>query len=325
MKKRYDATMRDLFDAEPAAWMEFFGVPVPDPDLASVLDSNVSTISAETDKLLRRGGPEPVILHVEFLSGRDLRYPGHACWYNAIAREKHGEPVWTVLFLLRPVADGPELTGEYEWHFPGRGRNLWFSYDVVRLWELPPDRFLAAALPLLPLAPVSNVTPEQLPAVLTAVAERLRDEADTGLKSNVWTATQLLLGLYHSEERVKEWIGEITTMILGIPGIEESSVYQGILAKGKAEGIAEGEAKGRAEGEAKGRAEGEAKGRAEGSRQNLLRQGRKKFGPPDEQVKASVAAIHDLDRLHDLIDRVLDVSSWDELLAADDSSAEDRP
>ncbi len=61
MKKRYDATMRELFDPEPAAWLEFFGVPVPDPALAQVIDSNVSTVTAETDKLLRRGGPEPII------------------------------------------------------------------------------------------------------------------------------------------------------------------------------------------------------------------------------------------------------------------------
>ena len=76
-----------------------------------------------------------------------------------------------MLVLLRPAADGPELTGEYQRQFPGRGRNVWFRYDVVRVWELPPDRFLKAGLPLLPLAPVSNVTPEQLPAVLTAVAD----------------------------------------------------------------------------------------------------------------------------------------------------------
>jgi hypothetical protein len=289
-KKRYDATMRDLFDPEPAAWLEFFGVPVPDPDLASVLDSNVSTISAETDKLLRRGGPEPVILHVEFLSGRDLRYPGHACWYNTIASEKYQEPVWTVLVLLRPAADGPELTGEYERHFPGRGRNLWFYYDVVRVWELPPDRFLAAGLPLLPLAPVSNVAPEQLPVVLTAVAQRLRDEADPGLKQTLWAATEILLGLYHPDERVQELMREITTMILGIQGLEESSVYQRILAKG----------------------------RAEEAREILIRHGTKKFGPPNEQFKAQIAALTDLDRLHDLVDRVLDVASWDELVASTD-------
>ena len=185
MKKRYDATMRKLFDPEPAAWLEFFGVPVPDPGLVQVIDSNVSTVTAETDKLLRLGGPDPFILHIEFLSGRDTGYPGQAFWYNTLASHKHQVPVWSVLVLLRPAADGPELTGEYEQQFPGRGRNLWFRYDVIRVWHVPPERLLKAGLPLLPLAPVSNVAPEQLTAVLRAVAERLRDEADRELKTTL--------------------------------------------------------------------------------------------------------------------------------------------
>src|SRR5262249_22755895 len=131
----------------------------------------------------------------------------------------------------------------------------------------------------------------------------------------LWAATEILLGLYHPRERVKELTREITAMILGIRGIEESSVYQDIFAKGEAKGRAEGEAKGRAEGEAKGRAEGEV----EEARQILLRQGRKKLGQPDERVLAQVAGISDPDRLNLLLDRILDVASWDELLAPADS------
>jgi hypothetical protein len=78
--------------------------------------------------------------------------------------------------------------------------------------------------------------------------------------------------------------------ILNILGIEESSVYQGIFAKG----------------------------RVEGAREILIFLGRKKLGPPDEQAGAEIAALTDLDRLHDLVDRVLDVATWDELLAPAD-------
>ena len=99
-------------------------------------------------------------------------------------------------------------------------------------------------------------------------------------------------------------------MILGIRGIEESSVYQSIFAKG----CAEGEAKGRAEGEAKGRAEGEAKGRAEEARQALLNLGCKKLGQPDPQIRTKLATINDVNRLNALLERLLDVSGWDELL-----------
>ena len=58
--------------------------------------------------------------------------------------------------------------------------------------------------------------------------------------TTLWSATALLLGLRHSLEEVKSIIEGVSAMILGIRGIEESWVYQDILAKGKAEGEAEG-------------------------------------------------------------------------------------
>ena len=61
------------------------------------------------------------------------------------------------------------------------------------------------------------------------------------------------------------------------------------------------------------------RGRAEEARRILIRHGTKKFGPPDEQAKTHIAALTDLERLQDLIDRVLDVASWDELLTASNS------
>ena len=59
MAKPLDATLRNLFELEPAAWLVVFGAPVPDPGLVRVIDSNLSTVTAETDKLVRVGGPEP--------------------------------------------------------------------------------------------------------------------------------------------------------------------------------------------------------------------------------------------------------------------------
>jgi predicted transposase YdaD len=203
------------------------------------------------------------------------------------------------------------LTGEYVQEVPGRGANLWFRYDVVRVWELPPERLPTAGLPLLPLAPVSAVPRERLPEVLVAVARRLRDEAAPQLREALWAATEILVGLNHAKELVKELTEEITTMVLGIHGIEESSVYQDIFSKG--------EAKGHAEGEARGRAKGEARGRAEEAREILLRQGRRRLGPPDESVRDRIAALSDLDRLDHLLDRVFEVASWDELQASAES------
>jgi hypothetical protein len=94
--------------------------------------------------------------------------------------------------------------------------------------------------------------------------------------------------------------------ILKIHGIEESSVYQAIFAKGLAAG----------------KARAEAKGKAERARMLLLSLGRRKLGQPDEQVLARIAAVGDRDRLIVLIHRILDASTWDELLAWVDQSAD---
>src|SRR5262249_12813649 len=70
------------------------------------------------------------------------------------------------------------------------------------------------------------------------------------------------------------------------------------------------------EGMEKGREEGELKA----SRKILLLQGRKRFGEPDAQTIAAIEAISDPDRLLALGGRLLDVTSWQELLASQGDS-----
>jgi predicted transposase YdaD len=113
--------------------------------------------------------------------------------------------------------------------------------------------------------------------------------------------------LRYSIEQVDEMVRGISTKILGIRGIEESSVYQDIFAKGKADGLVDG------------RAEGLIAGRIEEARQAVLQVGRKKLDHPNEEVRKRIAAIDNVDRLNALLERILDVSSWDELLSFNDS------
>jgi Uma2 family endonuclease len=66
------------------------------------------------------------------------------------------------------------------------------------------------------------------------------------------------------------------------------------------------------------RAEAEARGNAGGrlaeARDAVLRLGRKKLGQPDERIRRRIESMNDLDRLKGLLERVLDVSRWDDLL-----------
>ncbi len=51
------------------------------------------------------------------------------------------------------------------------------------------------------------------------------------------------------------------------------------------------------------------------ARDTILRLGRRRLGEPSSELRSALDGIVSLDRLHELTDRVLDVSSWDELLA----------
>jgi predicted transposase YdaD len=175
---------------------------------------------------------------------------------------------------------------------------------VVRVWPQPVDLLLASGPTVLPLAPVSDVKEEKLAEVLIAISDRLAKEISPEGAATLWNATRILMGLRYSEEKVDSIIEGVSAMLFGIRGIEESSVYQGILKKG--------EAKGRDE----GRVEGRVEGAVDEARKTLLRLGLKKLGPPDEQISGQIAEIADLDRLDVLLERILDVSTWDELLAS---------
>jgi predicted transposase YdaD len=174
------------------------------------------------------------------------------------------------------------------------------------------EEVLSAGLPVLPLAPVSRVEAEQVPEVLVAISERLISEPSPEQAATLWAATKVLMGLRYSSEKVEEMVRGVSAMILGIRGIEESSVYQDIFAKGEAKGLVEGLVEGRAE----GLAEGFIEGRTDEARQAVLQLGRKKLGQPDDGVRMRIAAIADVDRLNSLLERILEVASWDELLTS---------
>lgn len=76
--------------------------------------------------------------------------------------------------------------------------------------------------------------------------------------------------------------------------LQESSTYQAIIAEG--------------------RAQGEARGRVEQTHRLVLELGAEKFGAPDQQTRATLDAIDELELLERLARRVLTASSWNDLL-----------
>jgi len=97
--------------------------------------------------------------------------------------------------------------------------------------------------------------------------------------------------------------------------IEESDTYQMILERGYARGVPDGVERGIPIGVERGIPIGVERGIAQGFHRLIERQATKRFGPPPVGGIETLWAINDHERLERLADRVLDATSWDDLLA----------
>src|SRR5436190_21990283 len=107
MPKPFDATLKDLLEANPADWLVFLGGPRAEH--VEVMDADVSTVTAAADKVLLVHAPDLRVFHVEFQVGRDERLPPCMLRYNVLLDYHQELLVESVAVLLRPEADGAEL------------------------------------------------------------------------------------------------------------------------------------------------------------------------------------------------------------------------
>jgi predicted transposase YdaD len=286
LAKRFDATAKELLEKHPRAWLEFLlGCKL---STVRVVDANLSTITSESDKVFRVGGRKPWMVHVELVSSGGSKLALRIQRYNILVRCRHQLRVQSIIVLLRRKADSPGLTGELEDHLPSGLLYHYFRYNIVRIWERPVDEILGGNIATLPLAPISSVSSTELPAVIKRMEKRFATEADPQEIGDYWAATYVLMGLVYPESMAK-------ALLQGVRKMRDSVTYQAILREGKAEGKAEG--------------------RIEEAKRLLLRQGRKRFGPPKAAIKSKIEVIADLAQLEHLSDRILDAKSWDELIA----------
>ena len=60
---RFDISTKELVWDDPAAWLEGFGIGLRGP--VEVIDSDITTLSAAADKVIRVGGAEPYLVNIE--------------------------------------------------------------------------------------------------------------------------------------------------------------------------------------------------------------------------------------------------------------------
>lgn len=284
--KPYDPTLKALVETEPEAWPALLGRPTGPTE---VIDADIATVSGAADKVLRVSADPAYQLHLEFVSGHDApALPRKLLLRNALLEDRHDLPVRSGVVLLRPEADSPQLTGQYERGFPDEDAYLAFRYQVLRVWQLPPEPLLRGGLVLLPFAPISAVTEAELPGIIKRMEQRLSQRRARGQAPLVWASSFILLGLRYSPPLAAQ-------LFRGVLSMKESSTYQLILEEGRTEGRNEG-------------ALAEAK-----KVSRLL--GEEAFGPPDARITAHIERLNDLTRLEDLLKRMVTAGSWQELFA----------
>ena len=139
-----------------------------------------------------------------------------------------------------------------------------------------------APLAVLGKLPEALRSSDGLAAVVRQLAERLEREAAGGQADRLMTAAYILTGL-----RLKA-PDEVRQLFQGASiAMRESVTFQAILEEGRVEEL----------------------------HRVILRLGRRRFGEVDESVRLQIEAIRDIVVLEDLTERLLIVSSWDELMA----------
>ena len=287
MSKPYDATLKAMLETSPADWPRFLGVTATSVEL---LDADVSTVTAATDKVLRlRSAEGDRIQHLDFQAGPDAAIPRRAHGYSALLEERHQLPVDTAVILLSRRANLTAINGLYQRSLPGESEPyLRFRYRVIRVWELPVEPLLQGGVGLLPLSPISAVPRRELPGVIARMKQRLEQETTPVAGAELWTATKLLMGLCYEPALVN-------LLLQGVMTMKESSTYREIVE----EGIVKGEQQGRL---------GEA-------RRMLVRIGTSHFkAAPREAEQAALDAILDVEKFEEMGDRMLQCRSWAELL-----------
>jgi predicted transposase YdaD len=290
MPKPFDGANKHLFENRPIDWLRFARLPLPrSPKDVTVVDADLSTVmTLSADKLVRVGnvpGIGTYLAHIEFQSGPDPDLDLRMLLYNAAIRRRHRLPVLSVVFLLRPKAHSPGVTGGVSDQLDAIAK-LDFGYHVVPVWKLPPEAVLRAGVGVLPLAPITAVRKEDLPALIGAVKRRIHAEVPGQQGKEFLLAMRVLMGLKYQEsltEKLMQTIAEMT----------DSVEWQKIHRKGKAEGKAEGI--------------------IEGERRTLIRLGTAKFGRPSAAVLKRLSRAADAGNLSRLSERLLTASAWKDL------------
>lgn len=275
----FDATMKELVGTQVSDYAAF--LHLSDNLELTIINAELSTVSAATDVAIGLGEPLQSIVDLNFQSSADPELPNRVLLYSSVLRARYNVPVRSMTVLLRPKADHPSLTTENVYYEAG-GTRLDFRFEVIRLWQQPAEVYLNAGLGVLPLA------------VLGALPEDV--EKKDSLRDIVERIESILHAKTSPENAARLMQSTLNLVGLRVPKDQVGTIFRGIKTmKAAYDELLE-------------------EGAIMNSHKLLLLLGRQRFGPPRPEIESAIREITDLDRLERMASAILTVVDWKELL-----------
>jgi len=302
--KALDMELKAYFRVHKSLPFRLLGLDLP-PDQILNDDTSVVVRELEPDRFfLYRppGGPHQGLLLESFMDPpKEAQFSD--CLLKALILQRDRQvPVVLVFLYLRQgqyatFPDTLEVTG-----FGGLKNR--YQVEVRRLWEYEPEIRNGSLRALAPLLLLWETDPETTGREVLRETLRILETAPlTAEERRESLALTFIVGRrVFSSAVLRAMLGEGQ-----MHEIRESGIIGEWMDEARAEALLAGEQKGRTEGRTEGRL-----GKAH---EWLLRQGERRFRKPTRRIRTALRKIEDEARLDDLALRLLEVETWDELLA----------
>ena len=192
---------------------------------------DLSVISAATDVVLGHGDPLKSVLDLNFQTGPDPDLADRICMYHAALRHRFHVPVHSVVILLRPKADDPNLTGRLTYSAQPRRGKMDFRYEVIRIWRdtgeaAPPLRAGRAAAERARRLPPRLSMEDGVAEIVAQLCRQVDRAYEREVANQIITSTLVLSGLRLDRELA-------INLFRRYRAVEDSTTYQYIIEQGE--------------------------------------------------------------------------------------------
>lgn len=284
MADNWDVIIKVLVGSNP---QDFVSLLLPEARFREFLDKELHARTIQADILMRVDwDDEEVILHVEFQRRRDGDISKRVWEYNAMTTIQYQR--LTTSFVLYLIPDGNIPDPFYEVAFrKGKGRRIHnFSYDILKLWELPVEELeqpgREGMLPLMSLAK-NGMSHQRVDEMIVRLQETGRED--------LYAMAYSLAALAFRKTEDKAWLRRRFNMLKDI--LEESWAYQEMVEEAQDKAMKQGLQK--------------------GLRETILHRVQKKYPQLIPLATQYINQVKEPEQLSNLIDNLFDAQSSEEV------------